>query len=380
MRVRYVLSLSILAAYFVASYFVLHNEIRQQQSMAQATAIGGQQRMFSQRITMFADEIVTHSDPRARARARADLEKNIRTFSSAHAALTTGDPAVNPAGWPPASVRELYFAKPAAVDDRVRAFIDHARSFDARVPQGVRADDPDLAYLLAEGPGPLLQSLDAVVKQYNVEQVTAIQRFELVQVVLLVLGLSTLAAVWFTILMPLEHEISAKTAALERAASLDSLTQVYNRTAFTERVETAIAHARRQGENGAMLMIDLDRFKTINDTFGHLIGDQAIVEAAERLRSSVRAGEYITRLGGDEFAIFAPTTTDLEAFVTRLTAALQFEITLEGASPHVSASIGVARFPQDAQTLTALFAAADRALYAAKNAGRATYRFYSSEN
>jgi diguanylate cyclase (GGDEF)-like protein len=377
MRGRYAISLGILAAYFIASYFVLHAAIVQQRSMAKAMSVGGQQRMYSQRIAMFADAVVTEKDAAAREKAREDLATSIRIFRSAHEALVTGDPSINPAGWPPPGVRALYFGEPNAVDKQVMAYIRHAEEFEARSAHAISPDDPDLTYLLTVGPGPLLQSLDEVVHAYDAAQHTAIQRFELLQIVLLVLGLSTLVAVWFTILMPLEREIAKKTAQLERAASLDPLTDILNRSAFSTRVEELLAHARRSNERGAMLLIDLDRFKAINDTLGHSAGDRALIETARRLRTQARAGEYITRLGGDEFAVYAPSTTDLEAFVTRMADMLQFEMSIDGTPVRVGASIGVARFPDDATTLDDLLVAADKALYAAKHAGRGTYRFSS---
>ena len=144
-----------------------------------------------------------------------------------------------------------------------------------------------------------------------------------------------------------------------------------------------LANVKRRGESGAMLMIDMDHFKTINDTYGHLTGDRALLETACRLRENVRAGEYITRLGGDEFAVFAPAIDregSLEMFVARMCKALAFELEIDGVTHMASSSIGIACYPDDGLSIDQLLARSDHALYAAKAAGRGTFCFYRQPN
>jgi diguanylate cyclase (GGDEF)-like protein len=377
-RARYLIVLTILGAYFVASYFVLHAAFETQRTMLRVVFMSGQQRMYSQRIAMFADAAVARRDPQARAQARRDLESSIDTFTAAHHALASGDPSINPPGWPPASVREMYDSNPG-VNGQVHAYIAHARAFDAR-GTNARLGDPDLEYVLTVGPGPLLNSLDAIVKQYNVETRRAIQKFELLQAMILALGLATLGAVYFFILAPMERAIRSRTQELAYAASTDSLTQLLNRRAFTDRVEEAIAAASRHGRRGAILMIDIDRFKRVNDTHGHAAGDCVQRELGKRLAENVRAGEFAGRLGGDEFAVFAPDATDeLDAFVTRLHDALTFTLEIDGTPVSISTSIGVARYPDDGLTLDALLSNADRALYQVKNTARGKVKYFHPE-
>jgi len=376
-RARYLIVLTILGAYFVASYLVLHAAFETQRTMLRVVFMSGQQRMYSQRIAMFADAVVARRDPDARLQARRDLESSIDTFTAAHRALASGDPTVNPPGWPPPSVRAMYDSNPG-VNAQVRDYIAHARAFDAR-GTAVRIGDPDLEYVLTVGPGPLLNSLDAIVKQYNVETRQAIQKFEYLQAMILALGLATLGAVYFFILAPMERAIRSRTADLAYAASTDSLTQLPNRRAFTDRVTEAIAGASRSGRRGAILMIDIDRFKRVNDTLGHAAGDRVQREFGARLAANVRAGELAGRLGGDEFAVYAPDASDgLETFVTRLHDALTFTLDIDGTPVTISTSIGVARFPDDGLTIDALLSNADRALYEVKNAGRGSVRYFQA--
>lgn len=380
MRSRYALALTILGAYFFASYFILHAAIARQRSLQRVISVSGQQRMYAQRIAMFADAIVARPDASLRRRARRDLEASIRIFAQAHAALTHGDATLNPTGWQPPKVRAIFFDEPYRVDRQVGTYLAHARAFDARaVRGGVGPTDRDLDYLLDVGPGVLLQSLDAVVAAYDDERRAAVATFEVLQVALLVLGLSTLGLIWLTILLPMEREIARRTAAMERSASTDALTGVLNRAAFARDVEAAIVTARRAGDAGAMLMLDIDRFKSVNDTYGHVVGDETMLRVAEIMRANSRKDDVLARFGGDEFAVFAPrfdSEAALQTFVARLCDALQFDIRVGSGEHRVTASIGVVRVPGDASTLRDVMVAADEALYAAKRAGRARVAFW----
>ena len=381
MRGRYALALSILGAYFIASYFVLHFAFTNQRAMQRATSVSGQQRMYSQRIAMFADAMATAPDEATRKQAKSNLTTSIRIFEQSHAALIDGDPNINPRGWPPPEVRHIFFDAPDSVDARVRSFVLHARALERRAGTKIATNDRDLIYLLTVGPGPLLKSLDGVVAAYNAEQRRSVARFERLQLGILALGLLTLAILWLSIFVPMEREIASRTRAMERSATLDPLTGLLNRNAFTERVATSLAHAKRRAETGAMLMIDIDHFKSINDSFGHAVGDTALVRTSDFLRTTVRTDEFVTRLGGDEFAVFAPATDDpggTRAFVDRLTKGLEHDIVVGGKKHHVTVSVGIARHPRDGETVPQLMARADQALYAAKRTGRARSVFYEN--
>ncbi len=380
MRSRYATALTILGVYFVASYFILHAAIEEQRTMQRAISVSGQQRMYSQRIAMFADAIVARPDSGLRHRAQQDLQTSIKIFDEAHRALTHGDPRINPRGWPPRTVRDIYFTQPYQVDRQVRDYLAHARALDKHAKyHAITVNDKDLAYLLSVGPGVLLQSLDAVVLAYSGEQRAAVAKFESLQLALLALGISTLAAIWFTILLPMDREIAERTEAMERSASVDSLTGALNRKAFAENVELEIARARAEGFRGALLMIDIDNFKTINDTYGHGIGDETIVRVADVMRKNSRMHDLVARVGGDEFAMYVnafESDAALEAFIDRLCTALQCDV-ISGDDPHrVTVSIGVARVDDDGTNIGELLNAADKALYAAKRSGRARFVFH----
>ncbi|MDT7573390.1 MAG: hypothetical protein QOE05_3564 [Actinomycetota bacterium] len=175
---------------------------------------------------------------------------------------------------------------------------------------------------------------------------------------------------------------SAKLAAeRERQALHDGLTGLPNRLLLSDRTERALEAAERVGGSTAVLLIDLDHFKEINDTLGHYVGDQLIREVGERLKSAMRDGDTVARLGGDEFAVLAcelDGRAGAEAVAQRLVAALMQPFSIDGVRLDVQASVGIALAPDHGDDVTALMQRADVALYAAKE-HRGTYAFYSAE-
>jgi diguanylate cyclase (GGDEF)-like protein len=162
----------------------------------------------------------------------------------------------------------------------------------------------------------------------------------------------------------------------------DPLTRLPNRALFQDRLTQAVARARRAGSHTALLMLDLDRFKTINDTLGHAAGDRLLIEVAGRLLSRKREGDTVARLGGDEFVLIVSDLRhreDAEIVAERLLEVLKPPIHLDEHDLHVSASIGVAIYPQDGDEPSTLMKCADLALYRAKELGRDDYQVYESK-
>jgi diguanylate cyclase (GGDEF)-like protein len=165
-------------------------------------------------------------------------------------------------------------------------------------------------------------------------------------------------------------------ALLERIKELairDSLTTLYNRRAFGDHLAQALAREDRVGGRFGLLLLDIDHFKRLNDTFGHPAGDAVLKNVAQVLLRHLRRGDQAARYGGEEFAVILPGTDEEGAvhLADRIRAALEkSQVTVEGTRMGVTASFGAAVWPRDGATLEALLAAADRALYAAKQGGR----------
>jgi diguanylate cyclase (GGDEF)-like protein len=168
---------------------------------------------------------------------------------------------------------------------------------------------------------------------------------------------------------------------LEREANHDPLTGLPNRRFFLEWLGYTLAQARRDEQEIALLYIDLDGFKAVNDRYGHRRGDALLAAIAERLRATKRESDVLARIGGDEFALAAANARDgreLGALGERLLAALVDPLQPRIADVPVGASIGIAFFPDDARDVPGLIAAADAAMYAAKRAGRNRVAFHAT--
>ena len=172
-----------------------------------------------------------------------------------------------------------------------------------------------------------------------------------------------------------------KQAHLYQLAHYDALTGLPNRLLFRDRLEQACANARRTGTLVAVALIDLDRFKRVNDSLGHAAGDALLQGIADRLRAGVRESDTVARMGGDEFTLVLGNLSEpasAAVVVRSLRQALRRPITVADHALRATASIGLAVFPRDAQDVGELLKCADKALYRAKEMGRDTYAFYDA--
>ena len=176
------------------------------------------------------------------------------------------------------------------------------------------------------------------------------------------------------------EELGTALATIKQLATHDTLTGLPNRALFTESLTRALARAERHGWPVALFFMDLDRFKNINDTLGHQLGDEAIKEAARRISSCIRDSDVSARLGGDEFVLLVEEfdgPTVLIEIAERILAAIYQPLSIGGHDLNLSASIGICTFPIDAKDAGTLLSNADIAMYQAKEQGRNRYRFYS---
>ena len=169
-------------------------------------------------------------------------------------------------------------------------------------------------------------------------------------------------------------------ALIWQQANFDSLTQLPNRRMFHDRLEIEIAKSRREGLRTAILFIDLDHFKEVNDTLGHHQGDVLLVEASERIRACVRSTDTVARLGGDEFTVILSGLDESarsDLIAAKILDAMQAPFELGQEQAFVSASIGITLFPDDADDVDDLLKHADQAMYAAKGAGRNRFSYFT---
>jgi diguanylate cyclase (GGDEF)-like protein len=176
------------------------------------------------------------------------------------------------------------------------------------------------------------------------------------------------------------RRLEVANAKLQHQATHDALTNLPNRVLVMDRLDREIAHAERDGHRFAVLLLDLDRFKLINDTLGHGAGDELLVEMARRLSGAVREVDTVARTGGDEFLVLIADTrdqSDLSALAAKIGKALGEPLHIKATEVHTTASIGISVYPADGTNADALVARADEAMYYAKQSGRNAFQFFN---
>lgn len=185
------------------------------------------------------------------------------------------------------------------------------------------------------------------------------------------------------------EEVTSKNDLLEKAvdqmkhmAYHDALSGLPNRRLYLEKLESALTAASQTSQKLAVVFIDLDRFKNVNDTFGHEFGDLLLQEFAQKLQENLRSNDTISRQGGDEFTLILNnfhSQQDMVPLIRRLQSALEKPLTIQGQELHVSMSIGIAVYPEDGETPDELLKHADSAMYNAKEKGKNNFQFFSDD-
>jgi diguanylate cyclase (GGDEF)-like protein len=190
-----------------------------------------------------------------------------------------------------------------------------------------------------------------------------------------------LKVVFFDMELALDTYFSSSVLELQRLANYDSLTKIPNRNLFHDRLRQEMKKSRRTKLPLALLLIDLDQFKEVNDTLGHGHGDTMLIETSQRIVSCVRESDTVARLGGDEFCVILPDfkgTEHIERIATNIIQKLQQSFDIGKNKVFISASIGIAIFPKDASEIEVLLKQADQAMYMAKSQGRNQFTYFTA--
>ncbi len=363
----YVVALLVIAGLSVFSHLLLESGLQSDEGTAAIVNQAGRQRMLSQRIAGLAAQLRLGDES-----AREPLTAAIATFETTHAALAASSRTGDLSGDNAKRLQALYFGGPDALDARVRRFVADAREI-AAAPAGRPPDNAALSRLFAETRAPLLAALNDVVSIEQAESERRILRLETLQWAIVATVLLTLVAEALVIFRPMIHRIGAYTAELLHLATTDVLTGAANRRNFMERCETEVSRARRYDRPTSILMLDVDRFKSINDSYGHAAGDAVLKAMAAVFRQALREPDIWGRLGGEEFAILLVETPlhEAAAVAERLREQLaSTPVTHDEYTIAFTASIGVAPVVPDDGGLEKALSLADGLMYQAKNAGR----------
>lgn len=367
LTLAYSFALGLIAIMSIASHWTLQSVLREHDGAASVVNVSGRQRMLSQRIASLTAQYALGDRD-----AKGDMIAAINEFEAAHNILVRGDKVH---GLQPASssaLRYIYFDKTDPLDGEVKTFITRARTIAAMDNRDARFEQ-EIALLFMMARNSLLSDLDAVVKVHQNISERQIEFLSTIQIGSLIVILITLLWEALGIFRPMVRRITQATKDLLRLATTDPLTGCHNRRSFGERGLAELLRARRDNREISILMIDIDKFKAVNDTHGHNGGDIALKNLAKYMALVVRPTDIVGRLGGEEFAIILPDADQAKAAIVaeriRAYVAAQHS-TLPTGKLALTISIGVAAFRHGAVDLEEDMKRADEALYHAKAGGR----------
>jgi diguanylate cyclase (GGDEF)-like protein len=374
-RVAYILGLSLIGGMSVGAHLVVDRVVSQSEHSATTINLAGKQRMLSQRTAYFlvkSNETLAPADLQNLEITKDELAKN-------HDALIYGDKTLQISDDHPEAVDEIYYSSEFNLDEKFRNHLALADGFYRKLRNGQQISQSELAPFLKLSEGELLQLLDKVVKAHELEanqkidNLLTIQRFAILAIIVAIFAEGLL------IFNPLVRRIQRYSDNLEYAASYDQLTKILNRRAFYANAETEISRSQRHKRTMSVLLCDLDKFKSVNDVFGHAAGDKVLQSFAETIKSFVRKEDILARIGGEEFVILLPETDGKSAQIVadkicELTSSQQIEVN-DDTKLTVTTSIGVTEISSDDMTIDDALVRADMALYKAKENGRNRFEY-----
>ncbi|MEP0354168.1 diguanylate cyclase [Paraglaciecola sp.] len=363
MTFNYMVSLSIIALLSIFVHFMLDKIIYAQSDSAKIVNLSGQQRMLSQRASLFTMEYLSTGHQESKEEAKKALNK----LNNNHYTLTTQHLISQ-------EIRDLYFSQPHDTDNQVREFT-HLISQALETPSKhieEKLVQVNLAFM-EMAKNQFLKNLDLIVHQYENESVERINKLRLAQQIVSVIILLTLLLEALFIFRPMVNKVRGFADNLQQEANYDHLTGLLNRRSFTILIDQALALSKRHHYELGVLSFDIDHFKSINDTYGHDVGDKVIKHISSILKSHTRASDCAARFGGEEFVILLPQTKQEDCFnlANKIRETIEkTPLTLNGLIIEITASGGVSGYRKDDNNAGDMLKRADEGMYQAKSEGR----------
>ncbi len=389
----YWIALIIIAVMAMASYVFLQEMMAAQQHDKVLLKLVGNQKALSQRIVFLANAAES-----AQADKREALLSQLRDatgqFETNYDILLdkTGADAMSPKRNDPLSVEGVLFSKPHHLDHfttnlaangwRLAAALDTDATISYLGDEKLASLDQTAADATLSGYNALSQRLEASADGRLANMLSLHRTLYFATIGVIVLIALFIFRPMSDVILRKTHELVDARNSMAFIAIHDGLTGLHNRTFLTDHFDSLIKAAHRRDERLAVLQLDLDRFKQINDTLGHAAGDYVLVATAQRMREACRASDLCVRLGGDEFVMVlsgAGSSEDIHSVAKRILDRINQPINFQGATIHPGASAGIAVYPVDADNANDLVVHADLALYSAKKQGGGAFSFFSEE-
>lgn len=382
LTIAYIAALAVIGLLSVSAHLMVGSIIAEQRDEGAVLNATGRQRMLSQRIAYLSERLMDNSTPLL----RREMSGAIAQMEQVHRNMVRGNAG---AGFPeqqPRAVAAILFSSPHELDRRVKTFLNFARTFTAEssIQGELSVRDPGFQFIRAEAAGPLLESFEALVSAYEAHFLEMTDRLLFLQRILLGVVILTLLGEGMLIFRPLVRRVHLYAANMHKMALSDPMTGIGNRRAFYDAAEDMLERAEEKNRPLGLALLDIDRFKLINDREGHAVGDEAICHLARVTGDIVRRDDVLCRLGGEEFAILLPgadlaetrhiaerVRQGIEATVLQLEDGRDLPFTVSvGFAVCFPESRGAAVTMAHRKMTDHLLNSADEALYRAKNGGR----------
>lgn len=345
----------------------LHSIVNYQTNSAKYINVSGQQRMLSQRLALFSLMYSKSGEEDHREQVQLALKKityNLNYLldeSREHVMMSE-------------ALFDMYYRPPLEVRTSLKQYLAAVNAVIAVPPEQLNTTDlnAEIQYILANVT-PLLNKLDTVVHQYELEAIKTVERLSTLELVLKVSFILCSGIILFVYIVPWFMKIRAKHAHLHAAASSDHLTKLLNRNALSELGESIFQDSHNSAGQLSALIIDIDYFKQVNDTYGHAAGDKVLVKVSDLICDGLRENDYCFRYGGEEFLVLLPQTNMEQAIIVAEKIREQIkatELQVDDTTLNVTLSIGVSIKHSKDRNLNDLIERADISMYRAKNQGR----------
>jgi diguanylate cyclase (GGDEF)-like protein len=368
----YVISLSIIALLAIAAHMLLNSVIEQQLQTGKIINVSGQQRMLSQRATLFTLDYLETGSSAAKNTAQKAINQMVQNHDELlmdhFKALSNNQPS-------PLSndMINLYFNTDNNVDTQLARFVSLISDTLASPPRNENIFSSEGLAFKEMAKEPLLTALHNVVSLYEKESLDEVDKLRSAQQVVLVITIFTILIEAVFVFRPMVSKISAFARHLQWEATHDYLSGIFNRRAFFMIGEKLLNNNKRNKKPTSIIMIDIDKFKIINDEYGHAVGDTAIQHVARITKKNIRSSDVLARFGGEEFVILlSETNTDGAVTLAEKIRKKINETALSVKEQNIiiSASFGVSASVLSDDALELLIQKADDRLYVAKESGR----------
>ena len=357
----------------IAAYWINGRIVMQQQEVARFAQLADRQRTLSLQLVLMVDEYTRATTDPVQAAKRTAIEKVAKEMHRLHAVITGNDAAAGVEVPESRRVEQIIFGDPIFLDQTIRLFLAGIDEIVGRPWSADLAGLPYMADIRAAASGSLSTGLQRLGEAMHEAGKSKVAELEVALVVTTVGVVAVIIVLAAFVMVPMMRRLESQTEELIDLATTDPLTGSLNRRSFMREAETEFDRFRRYRSQFAVIMIDIDRFKTVNDTYGHAAGDSVIRALTRVCIEQTRASDVIGRMGGEEFAVLLPEASVESARIAaeKLRAALEAEAVFhEGKEIRFSASLGVAVSGPDDNEVLKVISRADEALYVAKGAGR----------